>query len=185
MLRTLLYTGIATGLTLLANTALAQQSADGIEEITVTSNSRKSEGLADINAAVSVIGEEELRSIGHTHLQETLNRLPGVSIHRNNGQESLTAIRSPVLTGAGACGAFLVAENGIPVRSSGFCNVNEMFDLHAENAASVEVVRGPGSAFWGSNAVHGLVNVVLPKAGDARQITLEQGPLLGFLLFLR
>ncbi|MDP4783049.1 MAG: TonB-dependent receptor [Gammaproteobacteria bacterium] len=176
MLRTLLYTGIATSLTLLANTALAQQSADGIEEITVTSNSRKSEGLADINAAVSVIGEEELRSIGHTHLQETLNRLPGVSIHRNNGQESLTAIRSPVLTGAGACGAFLVAENGIPVRSSGFCNVNEMFDLHAENAASVEVVRGPGSAFWGSNAVHGLVNVVLPKAGDARQITLEQGP---------
>jgi len=176
MLRTLLYTGIATGLTLLANTALAQQSADGIEEITVTSNSRKSEGLADINAAVSVIGEEELRSIGHTHLQETLNRLPGVSIHRNNGQESLTAIRSPVLTGAGACGAFLVAENGIPVRSSGFCNVNEMFDLHAENAASVEVIRGPGSAFWGSNAVHGLVNVVLPKAGDARQITLEQGP---------
>jgi len=176
MLRTLLYTGIATGLTLLANTASAQQSADGIEEITVTSNSRKSEGLADINAAVSVIGEEELRSIGHTHLQETLNRLPGVSIHRNNGQESLTAIRSPVLTGAGACGAFLVAENGIPVRSSGFCNVNEMFDLHAENAASVEVVRGPGSAFWGSNAVHGLVNVVLPKAGDARQITLEQGP---------
>ena len=176
MLRTLLYTGIATGLTLLANTALAQQSADGIEEITVTSNSRKSEGLADINAAVSVIGEEELRSIGHTHLQETLNRLPGVSIHRNNGQESLTAIRSPVLTGAGACGAFLVAENGIPVRSGGFCNVNEMFDLHAENAASVEVVRGPGSAFWGSNAVHGLVNVVLPKAGHARQITLEQGP---------
>jgi outer membrane receptor protein involved in Fe transport len=51
-----------------------------------------------------------------------------------------------------------------------------MFDLHAENAASVEVVRGPGSAFWGSNAVHGLVNVVLPKAGDARQVTLEQGP---------
>lgn len=176
MLRTLMYTGIATSLALLASAASAQASFDGIEEITVTSNSRKSEGLADVNAAVSVIGEEELRSIGHTHLQETLNRLPGVSIHRNNGQESLTAIRSPVLTGAGACGAFLVAENGIPVRSSGFCNVNEMFDLHAENAASVEVVRGPGSAFWGSNAVHGLVNVVLPKAGDARQITLEAGP---------
>ena len=175
MLRTLLYTGIATSLSLLA-TGSSAQSADGIEEITVTSNSRKSEGLADINAAVSVIGEEELRAIGHTHLQETLNRLPGVSIHRNNGQESLTAIRSPVLTGAGACGSFLIAENGIPVRSSGFCNVNEMFDLHAENAASVEVVRGPGSAFWGSNAVHGLVNVVLPKAGDARQITFEQGP---------
>ena len=176
MLRKLLTTGIATGLSLIASSASAQLGAESIEEITVTSNSRKSEGLSDVNAAVSVIGEAELRSIGHTHLQETLNRLPGVSIHRNNGQESLTAIRSPVLTGAGACGAFLVAENSVPVRSAGFCNVNEMFDLHAENAASVEVVRGPGSAFWGSNAVHGLVNVVLPRAGDARQVTLEQGP---------
>jgi outer membrane receptor protein involved in Fe transport len=51
-----------------------------------------------------------------------------------------------------------------------------MFDLHSENAASIEVVRGPGSAFWGSNAVHGLVNVVLPKAGDAGELYLEQGP---------
>ncbi len=176
MLRKALYTGIATSLALLGGTASAQSIANEIEEVTVVSNSRQSEGLADVNAAVSVIGEEELRNIGHTHLQETLNRVPGVSIHRNNGQESLTAIRSPVLTGAGACGAFLVAENGIPVRSSGFCNVNELFDLHAENASSVEVVRGPGSAFWGSNAVHGLVNVVLPKAGDAREITLEAGP---------
>ena len=56
MLRTLLYTGIATSLALIAIPASAQQAADGIEEITVTSNSRKSEGLADINAAVSVIG---------------------------------------------------------------------------------------------------------------------------------
>ncbi len=147
-----------------------------IEEIQVYSNSRRSEGLADLNASVAVIGQQELNLIKHSHFQEALNRLPGVAVHRNNGQESLLAIRSPVLTGAGACGSFLVAENGIPVRSQGFCNVNEMFDTHTENAASIEVVRGPGSAFWGSNAVHGLINVVLPEAGDAGEVTLEQGP---------
>jgi len=147
-----------------------------IEEIEVISNARRSQGLTDINAAVSVLGEQELDLIRHTHYQEALNRLPGVNIHRNNGQESLIAIRSPVLSGAGACGAFLVAENGIPIRSHGFCNVNEMFDAHTENAARIEVVRGPGSAFWGSNAVHGLVNVVLPEPGDTGEITLEAGP---------
>ena len=176
MIRKLLVTSVAAATALAAMPALAQNGQQAIEEIQVTSTLRKSAGLADVNAAVSVIGEQELDLIKLTHLQEALNRLPGVSIHRNNGQESLLAIRSPVLTGAGACGSFLVAENGIPVRSSGFCNVNEMFDTHSENASSVEVVRGPGSAFWGSNAVHGLINVVLPKAGDAGEIRLEQGP---------
>lgn len=176
MVRKLLVSSIAAATAFAAAPALAQNGQQAIEEIQVISTLRKSAGLADVNAAVSVLSEEELRLINHTHLQESLNRLPGVSIHRNNGQESLVAIRSAVLTGAGACGAFLVAENSIPVRSNGFCNVNEMFDTHSENARSVEVVRGPGSAFWGSNAVHGLINVVLPEAGDAGEVMLEQGP---------
>ncbi|NQV69517.1 MAG: TonB-dependent receptor [Pseudohongiella sp.] len=176
MIRKILFTSIAAATAFAAVPALGQNRQQAIEEIQVTSNSRKSEGLADVNASVSVLGEAELDLIGHTHFQEALNRLPGVNINRGNGQESLSAIRSPVLTGAGACGEFLVAENGIPVRSAGFCNVNEMFDTHSENAARIEVIRGPGSAFWGSNAVHGVINVVLPEAGDAGEISLEQGP---------
>lgn len=177
MIRKLLATSIAAATAISAVPALGQQNGQqAIEEIQITSHSRRSEGLEDVNASVSVLGEQELDLIGHTHYQQALNRLPGVNINRNNGQESLIAIRSPALTGAGACGAFLVAENGIPVRSSGFCNVNEMFDSHSENATRIEVIRGPGSAFWGSNAVHGVINVVLPEPGDAAEISLEQGP---------
>jgi len=178
MIRKILAVSIAATTGVMALPTIAQTSvgAGAIEEIQITSRSRRSEGLGDVNAAVSVIGAEELKRISQIHYQQALNRLPGVNIHRNNGQESLAAIRSPVFTGAGACGAFLVAENGIPVRSSGFCNVNEMFDTHSESADRIEVVRGPGSAFWGSNAVHGLINVVLPKPGDAGSIRLESGP---------
>ena len=176
MTRKLLAAGIALASTTVSFPILAQNGAQAIEEIQVISTSRRSEGLGEVNAAVSVIGQEELQLIRHSHYQEALNRLPGVSVNRNNGQESLAAIRSPALTGAGACGAFLVAENGIPVRSHGFCNVNEMFDTHSENAARIEVVRGPASAFWGSNAMHGMINVVLPEPGDAGSVTLESGP---------
>ncbi|MDP6414617.1 MAG: TonB-dependent receptor plug domain-containing protein, partial [Gammaproteobacteria bacterium] len=178
MIRKLLVSSIAATSTFAVLPAVAQTQSGqaAIEEIEVISTSRRSEGLADVNASVSVIGADELDLINPTHHQEALNRLPGVNIHRNNGQESLTAIRSPVLTGAGACGAFMVAENGIPLRSHGFCNVNEMFDAHTENAEQIEVIRGPGSAFWGSNALHGLINVVLPKPGEAGEISLEQGP---------
>lgn len=174
--RKALVTGIALATAMTTFPVLAQSGREAIQEIRVISNSRRSEGLADINSSVSVLGQQELDLVSHTHYQEALNRLPGVNISRNNGQESLISIRSPVLAGAGACGAFLTAENGIPLRSHGFCNVNEMFDAHTENAASIEVVRGPGSAFWGSNAMHGMINTVLPQPGEAGELTLEAGP---------
>ena len=113
-----------------------QNSQQEIEEIEIFADSRRTEGITNVNAAISVLGEEELDLILQTHYQEALARVPGFSGNRNNGQESLMALRSPVLTGAGACGAFLIAENGIPVRSGGFCNVNEMFDTRSEEYTS-------------------------------------------------
>jgi len=178
MVRNLLVCSIATATAAVAGTTFgqSQNSQQAIEEIEVFANSRRSENLSELNAAFSVIGEEELDLISHSHYQEALSRVPGFSGNRNNGQESLMALRSPVLTGNGACGAFLIAENGIPVRSAGFCNVNEMFDTHSEYAQSIEVIRGPASASWGSNALHGLVNVRLPNAGEVGELSLERGP---------
>lgn len=176
MVRKLLVSSIAIATAVLAQSAGAQVGPRDIEEIVVTSTTRRAESLGDINASVAVLSEEELRRIAHSHYQEALNRLPGVNISRNNGQESLIAIRSPVLTGAGACGSFLVAEQGIPLRAAGFCNVNEMFDSNTENAARIEVIRGPGSAFYGSNALHGMINTVLPDPEQRMDVTLEVGP---------
>ena len=162
--------------TAMTPTLSAQPAEPAIEEIMVISTTRRPEPLSNVNASISVLSEEELQLIAHTHIQEAANRLAGVNINRNNGQESLTAIRSPVLTGAGACGAFLLAEQGIPLRAAGFCNVNELFDAHTENAQRIEVIRGPGTAFYGSNAVHGMINVLLPRPQAGGEVTMEFGP---------
>ncbi len=157
--------------------ALAQQGdTPAIEEIQVISSTRRPEALSTVNASISVLDDSELRLVSHTHIQESANRMPGVNLNRNNGQESLTSIRSPVLSGGGACGAFLLAEQGIPLRAAGFCNVNEMFDSHSENAERIEVIRGPATAFYGSNAVHGMINVVLPEPSTDREVSVEAGP---------
>jgi len=174
--RSLLAAACAAAIAAAMNPAYAQDNTPAVEEIQVISSSRRPENLTDVNAAIAILSEEELRLIAHTHIQESANRLPGVNINRNNGQESLISIRSPVLSGGGACGAFLLAEQGIPLRAAGFCNVNELFDSHSENAERIEVVRGPASAFYGSNAVHGMINVVLPRAGSGSDVTIEVGP---------
>ena len=87
-------------------------------------------------------------------------------MQRGSGAESLAAIRSPVLAGAGACGAFLIAEDSLPIRPVGFCNLNEMFELNYEQAGAIEVLRGPGSAMYGASAVHGIVNLLTPRVVD-------------------
>jgi len=91
------------------------------------------------------------------HPQQLLAPLPGVWISRGSGQEHLTAIRSPVFTGAGACGAFL--EHNVPIRPAGFCNVNQLFEINLNNAGSVRVLPGPGDAQHGANALFGVIDV--------------------------
>ncbi|NCF78794.1 MAG: TonB-dependent receptor [Alphaproteobacteria bacterium] len=104
---------------------------------------------------------------------ELLNKAPGVHIHRGSGQEHLTAMRSPVLVGGAGAGSFLYLEDGIPMRAPGFANVNALMDAMPQNGGAVAVVRGPGSALYGSNAVHGLVNFIsapLDEAGASADI---------------
>ncbi|MEM7766672.1 MAG: TonB-dependent receptor [Pseudomonadota bacterium] len=113
----------------------------------------------------SVIDAETVITLAADHPAELLNTLPGVNIQMNSGQEHLIAIRSPVLTGGAGQGSFLILENGVPTRSPAFGNVNSLIEPHHEVATAVEVVRGPGSAKFGSNAVHGLINVFLPEPG--------------------
>lgn len=119
------------------------------------------------------LGEDDLGIIKHRHIAESLVRAPGVWISRGNGQEHLTAIRSPVLTGAGACGAFLMAEDNIPLRAAGFCNVNQLFESTSELAERIEVLSGPQSVLYGTNALHGVINVVSPVPDRIRPSTIS------------
>jgi outer membrane receptor protein involved in Fe transport len=82
-----------------------------------------------------------------------------------------------VLSGPGACGAFQILEDGIPIRPAGFCNVNELFEVDFAQAAAVEVARGPASSQYGANALHGAINIVTPRPGPQPwTFGLEAGP---------
>jgi outer membrane receptor protein involved in Fe transport len=148
-----------------------------LEEIIVTA-ARQSVSTYATPLSISRVDGDAIELVGATHSSEILNRVPGALVQRGSGEESLTAIRSPVVTGAGSCGAFLFLENGVPIRPVGFCNVNEMLEINTEQAEAIEVIRGTGTALYGSNAVHGTVNVLqaAPAAMPQGNIGLEAGP---------
>jgi outer membrane receptor protein involved in Fe transport len=66
-------------------------------------------------------------------------------------------------------------ENGIPLRASGFCNVNQLFDSHFELADRIEVVKGSNSARYGSNAIHGAINVFSHRHSSSPTFSLDLG----------
>jgi iron complex outermembrane receptor protein len=157
--------------------ASSQTTTTNIEIVTI-STTRQSTDLFDQASNFSVVSEDDIALLQHEHINQLFNQIPGGWVSRGNGQEHLTALRSPVLTGAGGCGAFFMAQDGISVRAPGFCNTNQLFDLNTEQAAGLEVIRGPGSVLYGSNAVHGVINLLTPDAFSASPLSmsLELGP---------
>jgi len=139
--------------------------AENLEEVVVTAT-RSAIPLERHAGSVTRIAADAVGLAGATHASELVNRAAGAMIQRGSGEESLTALRSPVLTGAGACGAVLVLEDSIPIRPVGTCNVNELFEVNFEQAAAIEVLRGPASVLYGSSAVHGIINVIPPRPGE-------------------
>ena len=146
------------------------------EEIIV--EAKKVDSISDWKEEVSStsLNSEEITLIDAQHPKQVFTRIPGIWISRGSGQEHLTSIRSPVLSGPGACGSFLVLEDGIPVRPNGFCNVNGLFETQTEIASSLEVIRGPASARYGSNAMHGVINVVSRPIEDINTLSSNVGP---------
>lgn len=141
--------------------AMAAGSDTSIERITTTATRTETSAFRQ-SFSVSAVDENALTLLSATHIEEALNQIAGAQLQRGNGQEYLPALRSPVFSGAGACGGLLTAEDGIPLRAAGFCNINELFEAHSEMAQRIEVLKGPGSVLYGSNAVHGVINVITP-----------------------
>ncbi|MEE4331039.1 MAG: TonB-dependent receptor plug domain-containing protein, partial [Wenzhouxiangella sp.] len=127
--------------------------------------------------ATAELTAEELETIRPTHPSEVFARLPGTWITRGSGQEHLSAVRSPLLSGAGGCGALLILEDGIPIRPPGFCNVNNLFEVTLIQAASVQVQRGPGGIGHASGGLHGVIDVRSrsPLLDPIDRVTVEAG----------
>ena len=139
---------------------------DEITEIVVTSQRHPQRRLLH-PGNIAVLDKATIENVQYQHISELLHQVPGAWVVRGSGQEHQTAIRSPVLGGGGSCGGFLILEDSIPIRPANFCNVNQLIEVNAEQAASIEVVRGPANALHGSNALHGVVNVLMPVPGEA------------------
>lgn len=126
-----------------------------LEEVVVT-GSREAEPLREKAQSVGVIKEKEIKEVKPTHPSEIMNRIPGVWVNVTAGEGHMTAIRQPISTNP----FYLFLEDGIPIRSTGFYNHNALYEINMPGAERIEVMKGPATALYGSDAIGGTINVL-------------------------
>ncbi|MDY6943258.1 MAG: TonB-dependent receptor [Pseudomonadota bacterium] len=167
--------GMAVGLVVFMGGIQAEENkTDKLGTVVVTAT-REEASLADTDASIGVVQGEDIEEINPTHPADAFNRIPGVNIVQlgSTGQGVAAAIRQPISYDP----VYLYLENGIPIRSPAFFNHNSLYEVNVSGADGLEVLRGPGSALYGSDAIGGVINVLSgqPQQTDDLAIGLEAG----------
>jgi outer membrane receptor for ferrienterochelin and colicin len=111
-------------------------------------------------SSVYVISSQQLKAMGIDDLQALLNFVPGFQSTRDVEQGTANRISARGRSSA-LSESVLVQINGERINdlyTGGISILNRMLDLG--NVAHIEIIRGPGSALYGSNAFLGVVNIV-------------------------
>ncbi len=152
---------------------LKRMSVDELLDVEVTSVSRREEDLRKAAAAVAVLTNEDLRRSGANSLPEALRLVPGLHVARQNSTSwgvsarGFSSVNSEKL---------LVLSDTRSIYTPLFSGVSwDVQDYLLADVERVEVIRGPGAALWGSNAVNGVVNITTRSARDTHGDYLEAG----------
>jgi len=138
----------------------------------VVTASRAEEKASDTPASVSLIDVKRIERLGAPQVSDLLRLSPSASIAVSGPAGSQTQLR---IRGAEANHVLLFVE-GIRANDPASGNEPRFELLNADLASRVEVVRGPQSALWGSEAIGGVVAVdgQMPGSGET-QIFAEAG----------
>ncbi len=165
----------ATGLALMAQPLVAQEVAEDrppeqvpfvLDTITVFAD-RQGASVLDVPANISVIRGAELEGRSQTDMQSVVRYTPGVTVPRTtSGTDPFNTFSSFNIRGVGG--------NRVQIRVDGSRVAEQIQDgtrdyLDFNFTKQVDIVRGPGSVLWGSDALGGIVGIETIDPEDVLQ----------------
>ena len=145
---------------------LKRLSIEELAELDVTSVSRRAERLSQTAAAVSVLRQDDIRRTGVVTLAEAMRLADGLDVARYDGRTWAVSARGFNISTANK---LLVMLDGRTLYSPLFAGTFwDVQDTLLADVDRIEVVRGPGGALWGANAVNGVINIITKDASTTR-----------------
>ena len=152
---------------------LSSMSIEELLAIEVTSVSKHAQKISEAPAAVTVLTGEDIRRSGMTTIADVLRAVPG--LHVASIDASTRAITARGFNSQFA-NKLLVMIDGRTVYTPLFSGVYwDVQDVMLEDIDRIEIVRGPGGAVWGANAVNGVINIITRRAEETQGILLTSG----------
>ncbi len=143
----------------------SSMSLEDLLNVEVTVASKTEETVADAPSSVTVFTRSEIQNMGITYLEELLNYVPGFQSQRqiSYGQSNTIQVRGKPGNGY-LSKEVLVLIDGTRINDA-FTGGSSMINRYVaiDNIKQVEIIRGPGSALYGSNAFLGVINIVTVK----------------------
>ena len=144
-------------------------SLEELMDIDVTTASKSVEKQSTAPGIIRVLTNDELRRFGGTTLRDVLERIPGlISSIGSHTNRSAIVIRGDYIKATMSHTLFLV--NGRPVREiqeGGLsCDILNAFPVNC--IRQIEVIQGPGSVLYGTDAFSGVINIITEKAVQNR-----------------
>lgn len=139
-------------------------SLEDLMQVQVSTLAKKPQSLQRMPASAYVLGHEDIKRSGATNIPDLLRLIPGVHVAAQNAHTWAISIRgqSDVYSNR-----LLVMVDGRTVYSWPISGTYwHSVDVPILAIDRIEVVRGPGGAIWGANAVNGVINIVT-KTADA------------------
>ncbi len=112
----------------------------------------------DIPTSITIITEEEIKEKQYTQVLNLLREEVGIEVVQSG---PLGTTSSVFMRGAGSAST-LVLIDGVQVNSNTLGSYN-FADLTVENIEKIEILRGPQSTLWGSDAVGGVINIITKR----------------------
>ncbi len=159
--------------TMLAQGQLADLSLEQLANVVVTSAARREQPLVQAAASVYVITADDIRRAGVRTLPEALRLAPNLVVARTDASNYAISARGFANILANR---MLVTIDGRTVFSPLFSGVFwDAQDVMLEDVERIEVIDGPAATLWGTNAVHGVINVITRAAHDTTGTLLAAG----------
>lgn len=132
-----------------------QPVTSSLQEIVVTAN-REAVKRSEAPIAISLISTKMIRDAKPVTVDQVLNKVSGVYMVNLGNEQHEMSIRQPMTTKS----LFLYLEDGIPVRTTGLFNHNALLEMNMAAVKNIEVIKGPSSSLYGSEAIGGVVNFI-------------------------
>lgn len=136
--------------------AFADESGATRLDTVIVDGSRLGQTQAEIGSSVAIISETDLEKLDVDFAFDALAMAPGVTVNQNGGFGGAASVR---IRGASS-GQTLVLIDGVPVGDPSATDGSYNFAfLDTEAIARIEVLKGPQSVLWGSDAIGGVISI--------------------------